>query len=117
MANEIGINYIPNLTLYFVRFQLNGDVFITNGSSDEVWGAGGNDADDYDVTLPEKGNSGHYVGTFDTSSNIAEGVYRLAVYVQKGANPADTDQPAIMQGVAYWDGLEAISLDRLKFMR
>ena len=105
MSNEIAHNFTPNLTLYLCRFQLDGDVFLTSGASDEEWGAGGNDADDYDVTMTEKGNSGHYVGDFDTSENIAEGQYRVTVYLQTGAAPIDADL-AIAQGVGTWDGAE-----------
>ncbi len=104
MSNEVAQNFKPGQTLYSCRFQLNGNVFLTSGASDEVWGAGGNDADDYDVEMTEIGNSGHYVGDFDPSGNIAEGFYRVAIYHQKGGSPADTDQPAIAQGVGRWDG-------------
>lgn len=112
MANEIGHNFTPNKTLYSCRFQLNGDVFLSNGASDESWGTGARDADDYDVPMPEKATanqSGHYVGDFDPDDNIAEGVYRVAIYEQAGANPADTDK-AIAQGMAYWTGTEMINL-------
>ena len=105
MADEIPFDFASGETLYSTRFQLNGDVFITDGSSDEVWGVGGNDADDYDVTMPEKGSSGHYVGDFDTSGNISVGVYRVTVRLQTGANPADTDT-RIGRGTMYWSGSE-----------
>lgn len=103
MANEIAHNFATSQTLYSCRFQLNGDVFLTNGASDEVWGTGGRDADDYDVAMSEKGSSGHYVGNFDPSGNIAAGFYRVTVYHQAGASPVDAD-PAIAQGVGRWDG-------------
>lgn len=115
MANEIGHNFTPNKTLYSCRFQLNGNVFIASGASDELWGAGGNDADDYDVAMSEKGGadtSGHYVGAFDPSSNIAAGVYRVTIYHQAGANPADSDK-AIGQGIGYWDGTHMINLSSI----
>ena len=116
MSNEIGHNYTPGMTLYACRFQLTGNVFLTNGASDEVWGTGGRDADDYDVTMIESGNSGHYIGDFDTSGNITEGVYRVAIYLKIGASPLYADR-VIGQGVASWDGLEMITVDKLKFMR
>lgn len=96
-------NWASGATLYHTRYQLNGDVFLTDGSLDELWGAGGNDADNYDVTMPEKGSSGHYVGNFDTSSNIADGVYPVTVYLQAGGSPADSDI-AIGEGIEYWNG-------------
>ena len=101
MANEVFHNHITGATLYFCAFQLDGNVFLSGGASDEAWGTDGRDADDYDETMTEDGSGGHYVGTFDTS--IAAGVYRVTVFLQAGANPADTDIP-IAQGEIYWDG-------------
>ena len=103
MSDEIAHNFQSGETLYSCRFQLNGDVKLTDGLTDEVWGIDGHDADDYDVTMPESGDSGHYVGDFDPSDNITAGLYRVTVYLQLGANP-DDDDPAIAQGVGEWDG-------------
>ncbi len=103
MANEIFHNFLTGSTLYSTRFQLDGNVFLTSGASDEVWGAGGNDADNYDVTMTEDGSGGHYVGDFDTSGNIVAGVYRVTIFLQAGGSPADSDL-AIAQGELYWDG-------------
>ena len=103
MADEVFHNHITSSTLYSTRFQLDGDVFLTDGASDETWGKDERDADSYDVTMPEDGLSGHYVGDFDTSANISAGVYRVTVFLQAGGSPADTDIP-IAQGVMYWDG-------------
>jgi hypothetical protein len=89
-------------------------VFLTNGASDEVWGTGGRDADDYDVTMTEEDGSGHYKGDFDASSNITtEGVYPVAVYLQAGANPVDSD-PALAQGEISWDGSGEVTLTDLQ---
>jgi hypothetical protein len=101
LANEIWHNYTTGNTLYFCAFQRDGNVFLTGGASDEVWGTGGRDADDYDETMTEDGTGGHYVGSFATSIEL--GTYRIAVYLQAGANPADTDRE-IAQGEIYWDG-------------
>ncbi len=106
--SEVFHNFTTGNTLYSTRFQLDGDVFLSNGASDETWGTGGRDADDYDVTMTEDGVSGHFVGDFDTSGNIAEGVYRVTVFLQAGANPADTDFP-LAQGEIYWDGASEIN--------
>jgi len=113
LSNEIAQNFTSGETLYDCRFQLNGHVFLTDGASDEEWGTGGRDADDYDVTLTESGDSGHYVGDFDGSENIAAGIYRVAVYLQIGANPANSD-PAISQGTVYWDGSACVSVLDIK---
>ena len=112
MANEIWQNYTSGETLYACRFQLDGNVFITDGSSDEVWGAGASDADTYDVTITEDGSGGHYVGSFDAGSNIGVGTYRVAVYLQTGVNPADSDR-AIGQGEIYWDGSAELNMSSL----
>lgn len=105
MANEIVHDAEPGQTLYAVRWQLGGNVFLTDGASDEVWGAGGNDADDYDVTMTETtvGESGHYIGNFDTSGNISAGVYLVAVFIRAGASPANSDLRDA-RGQMEWDG-------------
>ena len=110
MANEIWHNFTTGKTLYFCTFQLDGNVFLSNGESDEVWGAGGNDADFYDMAMAEDGVGGHYIGTFDIS--IAEGVYRISVFLQAGGSPVDGDL-AIAQGEIYWDGSAEITLSTL----
>lgn len=110
MANEVFHNYATGSTLYFCAFQLDGNVFLSGGASDEVWGAGGNDADDYDETMTEDGSGGHFVGTFDTS--IAAGTYRVTVYLQAGGSPADSDL-AIAQGEIYWDGSAELNMKTL----
>ena len=107
MSNEIHYNHITGTTLYFCAFQPDGNVFLSGGASDEVWGTGGRDADDYDEAMTEDGTGGHFVGTFDTS--IAAGVYHVTVFLQAGANPADTDKP-LGQGVIYWDGTAEINI-------
>lgn len=106
MANEIPYNHITGTTLYFCAFQLDGNVFLSGGASDEVWGTDGRDADNYDETMTENGTGGHFVGTFDTS--IAAGVYHVTVFLQAGANPADSDRP-LGQGVIYWDGVAELN--------
>jgi len=112
MANEIGLSFTTGLTLFAVRFKANGEVFLSDGSASEAWGASGHDADDYDVSVPEKNNSGHYVGSVDASNNIADGTYKVCVFVQAGANPADTDVdiPPIAQGVISYYSDNALSL-------
>lgn len=107
MANEIHHDHTTGSTLYFCAFQPDGNVFLTGGASDEVWGTGGRDADDYDETMTEDGDGGHFVGSFDNS--IAAGVYQVAVYLQAGGSPADTDT-ALARGEIYWDGSAEINI-------
>ncbi len=94
-ADEIAVPYITGQTLYLCRFQPDGDVFLADGLSDEVWGTGGRDADDYDIPMTESGTSGMYVGSFDALTNIGSGKYRVFVFVQNGGSPADSDGPAL----------------------
>ena len=110
MANEVFHNYATGNTLYFCAFQLDGDVFLTGGASDETWGTGGNDADFYDETMTEDGVGGHYVGSF--SSSIAAGVYRVTVFLRAGGSPADSDF-AIAQGEIHWDGTAEINVSTI----
>ena len=113
MSNEITHNAITGLNLYACRFQADGDVFLTSGASDEVWGTGARDADDYDVALVEEDSSGHYKGDFDTSTNItAAGTYPVTIYRRITGTPVDSD-PAIAQGVMYWDGTAEINLSTI----
>ncbi len=102
MADEIHHNYTTGSTLYFCAFQPDGNVFLTGGASDEVWGTGGRTAAQYDEAMTEDGVGGHYVGTFDTS--IALGSYHITVYLQAAGAPADTDR-VLGQGEIYWDGV------------
>lgn len=106
MAEEIKINSVTGLTFYFCRFiQSNSNVMLSNPATNEVWGTGGRDADDYDVAMSEEGGSGHYTGDFASGGAIASGTYPITVYLQTGANPADspTDR-AYFQGEIYWNG-------------
>ncbi len=109
MANEIQQNFASGKTLYACRFQPDGDVFLADGASDESWGAGGRDADYYDVAVTEAGSSGHYVGDFDSVPNIAAGVYGVCVYVQAGGNPVDGEFQ-LSQGIMVWDGSAEVNL-------
>lgn len=104
MAGKLNVNRFSGLTVFACRFDEDGLVFLTDGSAVEVWGTGGRDAADYAVALTEIGVSGHYVGDFDASANIAAGIYPVAFYEQAGASPADTDIPAVRDGEMDWDG-------------
>lgn len=103
MSNEIHFDSDVSLVFYFLTFQLDGDVFLSDGSADETWGTGTNDADDYDMAIAETtvGESGHYVGTFPAA--IAAGRYKIALCRRAGANPANSD-PKIAIGEIRWDG-------------
>ena len=105
MANEIHVDYKTGETLYAVRFQPGGNVFITDGSADQVW----SDPTLYDVTMTENGNGGHYEGDFDASANITEGSYQVSVFLQTGASPANGD-PQLYTGVIYWDGTSELTI-------
>ncbi len=107
MANEFWHNFTTGLTLYAITAAVNGQVYLTAGTGPETYGTGGRDADDYDVDMTETAaGSRHYLGTFNVT---AEGTYRITVYEQAGANPADSDS-AVAQGEFYWDGSNEITL-------
>ncbi len=107
MSDEVHFDAVTGLTLDFYRFQLDGDVFLSDGASDETWGTGARDADSYDVSMAEDGSSGHYVGSFDTVPNIAVGRYKIAIRSRAGANPADTDV-IYARGEILWSGTNEI---------
>ena len=110
MSNEITHNAPTGLVLYACRFQPDGDVFLADGASDEVWGTGGRTANDYDVTMTEEDGSGHYKGDFDTSGNITvANSYPVTVYRRLTGTPINSDPP-IAEGVIAWDGTAEITL-------
>lgn len=109
MSDEVTHNHVSGLNLYVCRFQQNGDVFLTDGASDEVWGTGGRDAADYDVAMTEEANSGHYKCDFDAGSNIGAGVYQVTVYVRDGANPPANGDVILAQGEIYWNGTNELN--------
>lgn len=109
MSNEITHNAVTGLTLYACRFLANGNVFLSNPATNEVWGTDGRTAADYDVALTEEDASGHYKGDFASGGSIAAGVYQVVVYLQAGVNPADADV-ALAQGEIDWDGSAEITL-------
>src|SRR4030043_1026606 len=88
MANEIYVNYASGNTLYAVVRNGAGNVWYIAGQVFEVWGTGGRSADNYDISLTDKSGS-LYVGSFDT--NIQAGRYFIQIFLQAGANPADSD--------------------------
>jgi hypothetical protein len=88
MANEIQADYGSGNTLYAIIRDRTGRVWRVNGQAFEDWGTDGHTADDYDVPLADKGGSKH-VGDFDV--NVPAGGYDVQVFLQAGANPANTD--------------------------
>lgn len=104
--NEIHHNFATGKALRLIRFQNNGNVFLSDGASDEVWGTDGRGEDEYKVDMAEEANSGHYVGDFDPGGNIAAGHYPVVVR---------TGGQAVAEGVSHWDGTEEIfsSLDEV----
>ncbi len=112
MSGEVAHNTNTGETLYSCKWDLDGDVFLSDGSSSEEWGTDGRDADDYDVAMAENAPDGHYVGDFDPDGNIAIGTYKVTVFVQAGASPDDSDR-AIAQGEISWSGSSEITVGTL----
>jgi len=99
---DIFVNYASGNTLYAVVFNSAGQVNVAESSDFEDWGTSGHDADDYDYTISEVGTGGGvYVAEFPAYIPSA-GRYRVAVFLQAGANPADGDM-LIGAGVIVWD--------------
>lgn len=109
MANEIHVDYASGNTLYAVVRNKAGDVWHVVGQVFEAWGAGGRDADDYDISLTDKDGS-RYVGNFD--SNIPAGRYRVQIFLQSGAGPADGDSLVAGYEIV-WTGTAVLTADKL----
>lgn len=88
MAFEIQADHASGNVLYAVIRNRSGQVWYPAGQAFEDWGTSGHTADEYDIALTDKGASRH-VGSFD--SNVPAGSYHIQVFLQAGANPADTD--------------------------
>ena len=109
MANEIHVNYASGNTLYAVVRNGAGNVWYIAGQVFEVWGTGGRTADDYDISLTDKSGD-LYVGSFDT--NIQVGRYSVQVFLQAGANPANSDTFVAGEEIV-WSGTGAVTAEKL----
>ena len=109
MANEIHVDYASGNTLYAVVRNGDGDAWHIAGQIFEVWGTAGRTADDYDVSLTDKSGSRH-VGNFD--ANIPAGRYSVQVFLQAGANPANSDTLVVSDEIV-WSGTGRITADKL----
>jgi hypothetical protein len=109
MSNEIHIDYSSGSTLYAVIRNRAGRVWYAGGQVFETWGTSGRTADDYDISLTDKGGS-RYVGDFD--SNISAGRYYVQAFLQAGANPADSDN-LVGGDEIVWSGTGKVTSDKL----
>ena len=109
MSNEIYIDYSSGNTLYAVIRNVAGQVWYSGGQVFETWGTGGRTANDYDITLTDKGGS-RYVGNFN--SNIPAGRYSVQAFLQAGANPADSDN-LVGSDEILWSGIGKVTCDKL----
>jgi hypothetical protein len=110
MANEIYANYSSGETLYAVIRNTQGNAWHISGQVFEPWGTGGHDADDYDIALTDKGGA-RYVGDFPTAITAA-GRYGVQVFLQAGANPADSDQLVASREI-FWSGRAELTAEKL----
>jgi hypothetical protein len=109
MANEIHIDYDSGNTLYAIIRNSIGEVWHVVGQVFEDWGNDGHDADDYDIALTDK-DGDRYVGSFDT--NVTAGRYTVQVFLQAGANPADSDS-LIGSGQIVWTTNAELTSDKI----
>jgi hypothetical protein len=109
MSNEIHINYSSGSTLYAVIRNEAGEVWYSSGQVFEPWGTGSRTANDYDISLTDKGGS-RYVGDF--GGNIPAGRYSVQAFLQAGANPADSDN-LVGSDKIVWSGTGKVTCDKL----
>jgi len=109
MANEIHVDYTSGNTLYAVVRNSVGEVWYAGGQVFESWGTGSRAVDDYDISLTDKSGN-RYVGSFD--SNIPAGRYSIQIFLQAGANPADSDD-LVGGGKIVWSGVGEVTSDKL----
>jgi hypothetical protein len=109
MSNEIHINYSSGSTLYAVIRNGAGDVWYSSGQVFESWGTGSRTANDYDISLTDRGGS-RYAGDFD--GNIPAGRYSVQTFLQAGANPADSDN-LVGGDEIVWSGAGKVTCDKL----
>jgi hypothetical protein len=109
MVDEIQINYESGNNLYAMVRNTSGQVWCASVQTFEDYGAGGHDADDYDVPLTDK-DGDLYIGSFD--GNIPAGRYTVGVFLQSGDNPADGDK-LIGSGILVWSGTAELTTDKI----
>jgi hypothetical protein len=109
MANEIHVDYASGNTLYAVVRNGAGNVWHVAGQVFEAWGTGSRTADDYNMSLTDKSGS-RYVGNFD--NNIPSGRHTVQVFLQAGANPADSDN-LVGANEIVWSGMGRVTADKL----
>ncbi len=109
MANEIHVNYASGSTLYAVVRNAAGNVWYITGQLFEAWGTGGRTADDYDISLTDQSGD-LYIGSFDMS--IPAGRYSVQVFLQAGANPADSDTFVVGEEIV-WSGTGTVTAEKL----
>ena len=109
MANEIYSDYASGNTVYAVIRNAAGQVWYPAGVVFENWGTNGHNADNYDIALTGKGGS-RYVGNFP--GNITAGRYTVQMFLQAGANPADSDQ-LVESAMIIWTGNGELTADKI----
>jgi hypothetical protein len=109
MANEIHLDYASGNSVYAVVRNVAGQVWYAAGAAFESWGNNGHNADNYDISLTDKSGS-RYVGNFD--ANIPAGRYTVQMFLQAGANPADSDE-LIGGARIIWTGSAELTCEKI----
>jgi hypothetical protein len=109
MANEIHIDYQSGFTVYACLRNVAGQVWNPTLQAFEDWSSGGHTADDYDISLTDKGGN-RYTGDFDTA--ISPGRYTIQIFVQSLQTPADTDE-LVGTGCIVWTGNAELTCDKI----
>jgi hypothetical protein len=109
MANEIHIDYQSDFTVYACLRNVIGQVWNPTLQAFEDWGDGGHTAEDYHISLTDKGGN-RYAGGFDTA--ISPGRYTIQIFVQSSQTPADTDE-LVGAGCIIWTGAAELTCDKI----
>jgi hypothetical protein len=109
MANEIHLDYASGNTVYAIVRNAAGQVWYPAGAVFESWGTNGHNADNYDIQLTDR-NGSRYAGNFD--ANIPAGRYTIQMFLQAGANPADSDE-LIGGARIIWTGSAELTADKI----
>lgn len=109
MANEIHIDYQSGFAVYAVIRNTAGEVWNPSSQVFESWGSAGHDADDYDISLVDKGGD-RYTGDFDAA--ISSDRYTVQIFLQAAQTPADTDE-LIGTGSIIWTGRGELTCDKI----
>lgn len=109
MPNEIYDSFEEGNTLYALIWRKTDDkvydVVAGSGTFDTYTDA---DIGDYDLPLSNIVDSNYY--TVDFPAGIAEGIYRVQIFLQAAGSPHEDNDREIAHGEINWDGTDEITI-------